>query len=369
MLSKVNPPSFGYRVLHDFGRKSDGYFPTGRLTDVSGTLYGTTRYGGYGNNGTVFSLSPSGREKVVYSFRKASEDGAKPVAALIDVGGVLYGTTSLGGTHNFGTVFSLTTAGKETPLYSFAGGVDGATPMSELTYFDKKLYGTTYGGGQYGGGTVFSVSTTGTDETVIHAFGQGNDGIKPIGGLAALNGKLYGTTSAGGGLSQTGFGTIFTISRSGVERVPFVFNCGDGAQPEARMIVVAGTLYGTASSGGTAQCTSGGNGVVFSYSTGESEQPLYPFGNAPDGNAPIATLLFVSQSSKLFGTAAKAGYFGGGAIFSVTLAGKETVLHSFGYGADGNTPQGGLARLDGIFFGTTAKGGKYAGGVAYALNP
>src|SRR3984957_7337508 len=90
MLSKVNPPSFGYRVLHDFARKSDGYFPTGSLTDVSGTLYGTTRYGGYGNNGTVFSLSPSGREKVVYSFRKASEDGAKPVAALIDVGGVLY---------------------------------------------------------------------------------------------------------------------------------------------------------------------------------------------------------------------------------------------------------------------------------------
>ena len=69
--------------------------PRASLIDVNGTFYGTTQNGGYGW-GTVFSITPSGTETVLYSFG-AAPDGETPLASLIDVDGTLYGTTSEGG--------------------------------------------------------------------------------------------------------------------------------------------------------------------------------------------------------------------------------------------------------------------------------
>ena len=78
------------------------------LIDVNGTLYGTTNFGGAYGPGTVFSISASGKEKVLHSFAGGS-DGAGPYGGLIDVNGTLYGTTEFGGgTHRHGTVFALT---------------------------------------------------------------------------------------------------------------------------------------------------------------------------------------------------------------------------------------------------------------------
>jgi uncharacterized repeat protein (TIGR03803 family) len=240
--------------------------------------------------------------------------------------------------------------------------------MAELIFFDRKLYGTTVSGGKYGGGTVFTVTTSGR-EKVIHSFGQGSDGSSPEGGLVARKGLLYGTTRSGGGPSKSGYGTIFDLNAAGTEKVLVAFTCINGAHPAATMILVTGTLYGTSYQGGNGAgsgCTTGGDGVAFSLSDAQTELTLYPFGAAPDGNNPDAALLSFKQ--QLYGTTAHAGAFGGGIIFSLTLAGKETVIHSFGYGADGNTPQSGLVRLDGTFYGTTTAGGKYGGGTVYALN-
>ena len=46
-------------------------------------------------------------ERLVFSFNGGS-DGANPSAALLKVGGTLYGTTSGGGTYERGTVFAVT---------------------------------------------------------------------------------------------------------------------------------------------------------------------------------------------------------------------------------------------------------------------
>ncbi|MGB6518854.1 MAG: choice-of-anchor tandem repeat GloVer-containing protein [Candidatus Cybelea sp.] len=59
-------------------------------------------------SGTVFSVTPSGTESVLYSFKAASGDGRRPEAGLINVKGTFYGTTSVGGATGGGTVFSLT---------------------------------------------------------------------------------------------------------------------------------------------------------------------------------------------------------------------------------------------------------------------
>ncbi len=95
-------------------------------------------------------------EKIVYSFQgAAASDGAYPKAALINVAGTLYGTTWQGGADGYGTVFKVTTSGTETPLYSFQGPVanDGAYPLAGLIDVGNVLYGTTYGGGAYQYGT------------------------------------------------------------------------------------------------------------------------------------------------------------------------------------------------------------------------
>jgi uncharacterized repeat protein (TIGR03803 family) len=81
--------------------------------------------------GTVFSLTESGKEEVVYDFRGDLDnagDGSWPFPGLTELDGTFYGTTNLGGKRNLGTVFSVSPSGQERVLHSFRGGRDGANP-------------------------------------------------------------------------------------------------------------------------------------------------------------------------------------------------------------------------------------------------
>lgn len=86
-------------MLHSFAGGTDGANPYAALTNVNGTLYGTTSLGGntrcfdhYGC-GIVFTVSTSGTEDVFYRFKGGQTDGAEPEAALLELNGTLYGTT------------------------------------------------------------------------------------------------------------------------------------------------------------------------------------------------------------------------------------------------------------------------------------
>jgi uncharacterized repeat protein (TIGR03803 family) len=149
------------RALHSFNG-ADGKEPHGSLLDVKGTFYGTTPSGGKYGDGTVFSITTGGKENVLYSFGASANDGEAPYAGLTDVNGTLYGTTSggggtsCGGTVGCGTVFSVTTSGTEKVLHRF-NGTDGASPLAGLIDVSGTLYGTTLEGGSNGGGTVFAL--------------------------------------------------------------------------------------------------------------------------------------------------------------------------------------------------------------------
>jgi uncharacterized repeat protein (TIGR03803 family) len=247
-------------VLHSFTSKPDGASPDSNLIDFKGKLYGTTSEGGAHNYGTVFRITPSGREKVLYSFKGGSYgDGSSPQAGLTELGGVLYGTTFRGGS-GAGTVFKLTLSGNERVIYRFAPyRHDAQGPGSTLVYLNGRLYGTTwFGGSNYGSGTVFSVTTSGK-EKVLHSFKGSPDGAFPFGGLVNVNGTLYGTTWEGGisyGETNSGVGTVFSIDPSGKERMIYRFGSPpDAALPGAGLIDVNGTLFGTAASGGTYSST------------------------------------------------------------------------------------------------------------------
>ena len=103
--------SIGYESLHSFGHGTDGKYPNfGDLLNVSGTLYGTTYYGGTHDDGTVFRITTAGTEHVLHSFGKGTDGNGPYSADLIDVDGTLYGTTDGGGAYDQasgggGTVF------------------------------------------------------------------------------------------------------------------------------------------------------------------------------------------------------------------------------------------------------------------------
>lgn len=180
-------------VLHNFTDNSDGGYPeAGLIQDAAGNLYGTTGGGGgagcYHGCGVVFKLDKAAKETVLYRF-KGGNDGASPYAGLImDAQGNIYGTTGWGGIsacsnlggEGCGTVFKLSKSGKETVLYRFcskSGCDDGEEPLAGVIQDAKgNLYGTTIGGGGFsdcnslnGCGTVFKLDTKG-EETVLHSF-------------------------------------------------------------------------------------------------------------------------------------------------------------------------------------------------------
>lgn len=219
------------KIVYNFAGHSDGAGPQGGLIDVNGTLYGTTVGGGSSADGTVYSITTTGTEKVLHSFG-GSPDGAMPSSGLVDVKGTLYGTTPSGGyascyevEYTCGIVYSITTTGNEKVLYSFSPSNDyggGAEPLAGLINVNGVLYGTAPVGGNgychiFGCGVVYSLTTT-AQETVLHVFNGGSDGAQPDSALIDVNGTLYGTTPNGGGSGcgpyrpHEGCGIVFALT-------------------------------------------------------------------------------------------------------------------------------------------------------------
>lgn len=264
----VDPKTGTETVVHSFTGGADGSRPVG-LIDVGGTLYGATYSGGgtggcAGGCGTVFALNPAtGALTVVYAFTGGS-DGAGPYASLTAVGGTLYGTTIYGGSSNLGTAFAVNPAtGGETVLYSFRGTPDGAEPEASLIDVDGVLYGTTYSGGVLNEGTIFSVNqVTGAENVVVSL--KNARGRNPAAGLIQVGNVLYGTTKLGGDRAcyRAGCGTVFSFNpATGGEKVQYSFQGGtDGNVAAASLLKVGNTLYGTTQYGGTP-----GRGTVFAF--------------------------------------------------------------------------------------------------------
>jgi uncharacterized repeat protein (TIGR03803 family) len=373
-----------------FGGPGDGQNPRGDLiADSAGNLYGTTQFGGANTTeenpngaGTVFEVSAAGDETVLHSFGGAV-DGYWPVAGLVrDSAGDLFGTTFTG-TAGSGTVFEVYPNGVEAVLHNFSGGKDEGDPAGSLLLDSAgNLYGTTAGvdTGQYG--TVFKLAPDGKI-TELHTFaGSPNDGAGPAAGLIHDGaGNLYGTTANGGTGGDEFTGTVFEVSKGGVETILYNFTGNsDGGSPEANLIRdSAGNLYGTTVEGGDSAfiCEQffDGCGTVFKVTPEGQETVLYSFTGGDDGGNPLSDLLMDGKGN-LYGTASGGGSSSGlsctacGVVFEVTPTGKERVLHSFpGMRDDGEIPYGGLLRVENYLYGTTYYGGTYGCGTVYKIAP
>jgi uncharacterized repeat protein (TIGR03803 family) len=451
------------KVLYSFNG-TDGQAPEGKLfLDQSGDLYGTTYYGGAAGLGTAFKLTPgsggSWNESVLWSFTGGADgetpqygvvagaagrlygvntpysgpgngivfeltsnaegawsettltnfpdaDGALPQASVVsDAEGNLYGVTSQGGTHGYGTVFELTHSAsgwKESILYNFTSGTGAgpylySNPSTLILDAAGNLYGETAYGGAAGFGTVFELypSSGGKwTEKDLFTFTGPNTGTRPIGGLVFdAAGNLYGTTEMGGShmtACASGCGTVFKLTPAQghpwTETVLYSFAGGsDGAQPAASLIFdQAGNLYGTTSTGGYyAENCGDGCGTVFKLSfnsgSGWTESKLYEFSDAHgDGALPAGGVIF-DQAGNLYGATSFGGNHGEicgtdgcGIVYELSPQSsgwKETILYTF-LGSDATFPDAGLIfDQAGNLYGTT-EGGLYGDwGSVFELSP
>src|ERR1700730_863712 len=312
-------------------------------------------------------------ESVILHFNPTL--GAHPVSCLVaDAAGNLYGTTTLGGTANCGTVFQLSPGsdGKwtETLLYSFPSC---ASPpglfVGGTMVIDKQgnLYGVA--AGNYGGGFVFRL-TKGVNGAwagrVIHNFTATEE--NPHSDLTLDSaGNLYGTTYAGKGTD----GEVFILSPqpggSWQETILYTFPITGGVgSPSAGVIFDSkGNLYGPA----------------YTAVSELSPQAIGPWKlsvlhnfNGRKASLLEARLVFDS-SGNLYGTETEPNY---GLVFelSPTSGGMwtEKIIHAFSFGGDGEYPEGALVvDASGNVYGTTMWGGtgcsEFYCGTVYKLSP
>ena len=341
-------------VLYIFAGDPDGNSPSsGLLRTSSGDLYGTTVYGGTYGAGSVFKLSESGEETVLYSFTGGADSGyPQSNGSLIqDKSGNLFGV-AWGGSLVSGVVFKLSPHGNLTVLHTF--GSDGDSPLGGLTRkADGNFYGTAYFSAS-GAGVVFRL-TPGGKYKVLYEFTGGADGGGPAGDLLLdHDGNLHGSATFGGAFGR---GAIFKVTPAGKETVLHSFTGADGYIPVGLLRDASGTFYGMTQLGGEY-----GVGVAFRLSREGMYKVLHSFGGADDGAYPTASLIRDSGGN-LYGTTLFGGTYGAGNVFELTPAGTETVLYNFTGGADGGYPFGGNLVRDasGTLYGTASNGGSFDG--------
>ena len=360
-------------LLHVFFGPVDGALPFGGVTlGRSGMIFGTTSIGGSLGYGTVYALTPSGVETVLAYFNGTDGSGAMapPVPDPTDAN-VLLGTTEYGGagfgseTAGNGILFAQSAIVPGIPrlLHGFSGGAGGAHPMARLVAdAHGNLFGTTTDE-KTRDGAVFELSATGHYK-ILHHF-SGPDGDNPVGVLAiGPGGTLYGVTRFGG---SSGFGTVFSLALTG--SFATLYNFPAYVYPNGGLYRDRpGNLYGVTEVGGTYN-----DGILYRLAPAGTLTVLHSFGATGDGVDPTGAPIADAHGT-LFGTTTYGGTVSDGTVFSFSRRAGETILYSFGsIFSDGVNPSlvGGSLAIDagGNLYGATEYGGNGSNGTVFKITP
>ena len=342
-----------------------GAYPLGMVQATNGYLYGITAAGGDNQDeGTVFKISTSGKESIVCSFDDGGSCGvvqAGPENLTLGTSGSFYAFD------NNGRFYKITTSGKLTVLSTTSGSNVPKAPLIQAS--NGNFYGTNYGG-IYGNcfgtcGSVFKITPSGKLTTLYSfcAVVQNNacaDGDEPSFALTqGSDGNLYGTTSSGGndGVND-GYGTIFKITLTGT--LTTLYNFPGFTPPSSALVEGAdGNFYGTTYTGGSGKYSPGG--TFFTVTPSGAVTTLYNFcslENCADGDQPQN--IYLATDGNFYGITSFGGANGLGTIFQMTPGGTLTTLHSFD-GTDGSATQccGTLMQdTNGTLYGTLQSGGE-----------
>ncbi len=338
-------------VVHAFDLTNTGANPwLGLSLGYDGALYGTTEAGGTFGGGTLFKISGDVLT-VLHAFDPANLGGWKPLGPpILAGGGALYGTTSLGGASNFGTIYRWQSG--RMAAASFISAI-GRTPTGTLAEApDGTIYGTTFGGN----GTVFKLQ--GGVLSRVQALGFSTGTIPWSGVQKGSDGALYGTTSRGG---TSNSGTIFRIQGGTFSVVRSFPGGADGVAPFGGILQTAGgALYGTTQFGGQADL-----GVIFEFENGVYSV-LHRFEPSVIGSRTYGRLTEGTDGA-LYGAASSESQFGAGSIYRLDDAG-ASLVQPFNRPVTGAEPRAGLITApDGVIYGVTSSGGAANRGTLYRV--
>ncbi len=318
-----------FTTLHVFTSSSstDGQEPYGALTlGPDGNYYGTTFDGGANGDGTVYKMTPSGTESVIYSFAGGSADGSTPYSGLVlGSDGNFYGTTGVGGSSSDGTIFQITPSGTETVLHNFTGA-DGKTPQCALVVGpDGSLYGTAQQGGTNNLGTIYKITLSGTFTLLFQADRtNGRDLTSAL--VLGSDGNFYGVATNGGPSVD---GAVFQMTPAGALTTLYSFSDTDGDDPFSSLVEGSdGSFYGATAYGGPSD-----DGIIFKVTSSGALTTLHS--GSGDG-AGVTCPLLLGTDGNFYGMGG-GGPNNTGVIFQLTPGGTLTTLYSFSADDSSNT--------------------------------
>jgi uncharacterized repeat protein (TIGR03803 family) len=234
-------PSGTFTVLESFTEGSgSGYEPQYALVLGSdGDLYGTT-IGGTEGVSIVYRITPSGVFSTIASLGEGTGyPGGQP--SLGSDGNIYVGTAG-GGAYSDSTDFKVTPDGVLTVLHNF-DGTDGLFALGGMVQGPNGMfYGAAGGGGSDDAGTIYSLTSSG-DFTLLYSLNKYTDGDSPFPQIIlGSDGNLYGVAFAGG-LNECG--TIFKVTPAGAFTVLYNFDGTEACEPEEPLAQgTNGLLYG-----------------------------------------------------------------------------------------------------------------------------
>jgi len=428
-----------FTALHWFNGNSAFDIAGNRVTDLSvprgtpfiasdGMLYGVAASGGANGGGGIYRVAltgaNAGQYRIFHSFN--CNTGCGPNSSPVEnADGNFYGTLQTGrGSSDGGGVYRLSRTGNGSYTllrgFSSANAAEGVNVQAPLTLgADGAYYGTTTFGGTGTGdgcnncGTVFRITTAGVFSS-LHSMTAG-EGNRPIGPLAlGSDGNLYGTNTAGGGISPAGGsygGTAFRITPAGAFTVLFRFTSDSSVDPANTGVTPAsglvagsdGNFYGATESAGSNNVTPGcataninqtllgPGGTLYRLTPAGVLTTLFCFsfdgnGIRTDGSGPDAALT-LGADGRLYGTTISAGIVppgttpsnpvrpasGSGTVFSIGQNGSgfARIATFSSLPSEGRAPSGPLLQTaDGNFYGVTAGGTpKGFSGSVFQLSP
>jgi uncharacterized repeat protein (TIGR03803 family) len=226
---------------------ASGAGPNGIILGGDGNFYGTTGAGGNASSsGTIFSISPTGQFKLLYTFCSLTPnclDGDNPYyPPILGTDGNFYGVTYFGGTQEGGVLYELTPSGIYTVLYNFCGGLGGCNDNGTYDVArdaNGNFFGTT---------AINEFEITSTNQFIaLRTWDMFTYPVWPYTGVTVANdGNVYGVVAG----NYNNAGSIYEITPGGMYTTLYTFESGVGSPPVGPLFQgTNGSLYGVATYG------------------------------------------------------------------------------------------------------------------------